>query len=323
MRCHRRRMVLALATSLIVGTACSSGGDSAEPAAPTVVSTEAPTTTEPTAEGPRIVLDDPGAEPRRVLLLRVTAGDELRLTMESRIGIELTINGREAPATEAPNSSTILDQRVERVDPDGTVHFTVSVADVAVDGADPDMVRETQAALSQMIGLLGTGSVDAHGAAQSMDFDTSAIADPQIKATLDSVSSQISNLSAPFPREPVGVGARWTVTSSATISGITMNTTTRYTLRRLSGDHYELEYTQDGDAPPGPVTLPGTPASARASIRSFIMESTGETIGDLTRHVPATNRFDGTGDATMTMTVGGDRLTLDQHLVIGYRLSAA
>ena len=318
-------MVLALALPLLLGTACSSGGDSAEPAASTVPTAEVPTTIAADDGQPMVVLEDPGSEPRRVLLLRVAPGAQVRLTMESRIGIDLTINGEEAPPTESPNSTMILDQRVERVDPDGTVHFSVTVADVSVDatsGADPELASDLEDRLSELVGLTGNGSIDAHGGAQTMEFDTSGLTDPQMAASLESVSSQVGNLSAPFPREPVGAGAKWTATSSATVSGILMNTTTRYTLLRQSGDRYELEYTQDAEAPPGPASLPGMPAGTQATITSFMMQSSGETVGDLTRHVPTSNEFTGEGDATMNLVSDGERVTLEQHLTIGYSLTA-
>ena len=109
----------------------------------------------------------------------------------------------------------MLDEVVDKVDPDGTAHYSVTFKEVTVvggTGTDPEVVSQTQASLDQLEGLTGTGTFRPHGGGQTLSYDTAAITDPAIRSTIDSISSQVGNLSAPFPTEPVGVGARWTTT---------------------------------------------------------------------------------------------------------------
>ena len=329
MRFHPRRIALAFVFLLVAAPACSSDGDSSsssssEPSGATSSAPGGPTTT--VDESSRVVLDDPGAQPRQALTLRVPAGTRSKVAFESRIGLQMTIDGSDLPTGELPGTSIVLDEVVDKVDPDGTAHYSVTFRDVTVvgtAGTDPAVVSQTQASLRDLEGLTGTGTFAPHGGGQTLAYDTSGVTDTTLRSTIDSISSQVGNLSAPFPAEPVGVGARWTTKSTATLNGITVDTTTQYTLRSRTGDAYELDFTQSADAPPGPAAFPNLPAGTRASITTFTVKSTGHTTGDLGHHMPQTSTTTGTGDGTFTVTVGANRATLDEHLTIDFTLSPA
>lgn len=329
MRFPPPRIALALAFLLATATACSSGDDSSEPAdtsAPAAASTSSPPPPTTRAGAPRVVLDDPGAEPRQALVLRLTPGTLTQVVFESRLGLEMTIDGIELPTGDLPVTSVTLEEVIDRVDPDGTVHFTATFREVevvAAPGSDPDVVSQSQASLSQLEGLRGKGTFDAHGGNQTLTFETGGITSPPVGSTIDSISSQVGNLSAPFPDDPVGVGARWTSTATAKVNGITMNTTTHYTLRSRTGDQYEIDYTQEAEAPPGPASFPNLPAGTRASITSFTLRSTGGTTGDLTRHLPLTGTASGSGDGTFSVTVGAEQAELVEHLTVDFSLASA
>lgn len=239
--------------------------------------------------------------------------------MVSTIGLNATVDGQAAPTGVVPATRTVMEQRIDRVDPDGTGHFSVAYLDVSVvpsPGVDPAVVGGTQAGIDSLKALRGSGVIDVHGYVTGVAFDTSAISDPALKGTLDSITSQVGNLSAPFPQEPVGVGARWSVKGVATITGLRMETTTRFTLRSRTGDRYELDQTQDATAVPGPAPFPNLPAGAAASVTSFSLNNTGQISGDLTGNLPTKSSSKGTGDGTFEMSVGVQKRTLVEHLTI-------
>ena len=328
MRFSRRRTALLLVTLSLFLAACGSDGDDPEPAAPTVadstVTTLPTTTTVATVQG--VVLDEPGAQPRQPLVLKVARGSRMRAAMVNKIGLELTLDGRALPAGVTPTTRTVLEQRGEAVDADGTVHFTMTFADVSViatPGVDPAVARQVQAGLDQLEGLQGTGAVHAQNDVKSFSVDSSRITDATLKSTLDSMSDQVGNLSSPFPKEPVGVGARWTVRRSATINGLTMNMMTRYTLESRTGDRYELDVTQNAVSPPGPAAFPNLPAGSRASVVNFTLQSKGTVTGDVTRSLPVNSTMSGTGDGAFAITAGNDGGTLQQKMTIDLSMSPA
>jgi hypothetical protein len=316
-----RRAHLTIGLLLLTAVGCGSGGGSSSTptaAAPTTTAPPLPTTTTVVPKS-TVVLDSPGAQPRQSLVLRMTAGSSAKVAMVSKVGIKMTIDGEAAPLGVLPATRTVMEQRVDRVDADGTAHFSVrfpEVSAMATPGGDPAAVKAVEDALQSLKGVTGAGAVDVHGNVSDMAFDTRSVSDPNLKSTLDSLSSQLGSLSAPFPTEPVGVGARWTVTSTATITGLKMTTTTHFTLRSRTGDRYELDQAQDAVGLPGPAAFPGLPAGAEASVTKFTVKSTGQISGDLTRQMPIKSSTKGTGDGTFAMTVNGEELTMGQKLTM-------
>ncbi|HEV3401361.1 MAG TPA: DUF6263 family protein [Acidimicrobiales bacterium] len=315
--------VLALTLALVAAVACGGSDDEAEPSATTQA--ESPAATEPGGAGARVTVEEAGSEPRERLRLRLTADSTTRAAMVSKTSLEMTMAGERLPGGTLPTTRTVIEQRIDRVDPDGTAHFTVKFTDWSVEptpGADPDVSEQTERVLRQLSGLGGTGTISPSGV-QTLTMDTSTVSDPTIKSLLDSMSSQIGNLTVPFPEEPVGPGARWRGTSSATISGITMNTTTNYTLRSRTGDRYELDVEQEAEAPAGRIDFPGLPPGAETSIERFGLESSGNVTGDLTKPLPATSNIRGGGEGRLTFSAEGEQGTVDQRVTLEIALSPA
>jgi hypothetical protein len=323
MRRRRPFTVLTLTLALVAAVACGGADDEAEPSATTRA--ESPAATEPGGGGARVTVQEAGREPRERLRLRLAPGSTTRAALVSKTSLEMTMAGERMPGGTLPTTRTVMEQRIDRVEPNGTAHFTVVFSDWSVEptpGADPNVSQQTARLLRQLRGLGGTGTIDPSGA-QTLRMDTSNVSDPTIKSLLDSMSSQVGNLSVPFPDEPVGPGARWRGTSSATISGITMNTTTSYTLRSRTGDRYELDVVQEAEAPPGPIDFPNLPAGAETSIESFKLNSNGDIAGDLTQPLPRTSSIRGGGEGRLTVSAEGEQGTLDQRITLEITLSPA
>jgi hypothetical protein len=319
----RFRSITAVALSaltLVTAAACGSDDE-----APSRSPAESPATTAPSDEA-GLTLEDAGAEPRQPLRLHVSPGTTTRTALLSRITLKLTAGGEELPVGVVPGTRLVMEQHVDRVDPDGAAHYTARFTDVtavSTPGASASVLRETQAALDDMKGLTITGSIDVRGGAQRVEVDTATITDQTLKSMLEAMTSQIGNLAAPFPRSAVGPGARWTAKSSAKIAGITMNTTTHYTLRSRDGDRYELDVAQEADAPPGPVELPNAPSSGRTSIERFHLTSRGAIAGDLTHPLPQRSAMSGGGNGEFAVTAGDESGRFVQEMTIETTLEPA
>lgn len=324
----RLRSISSLALSvvaIVTAAACGSGDES-----PSTSPTDSPATTALSDEAADaqagLTLEDAGAEPRQTLRLRVTPGTTIRTALVSKIALKLIADGEALPVGAVPPTRLVMEQRVDRVDPDGAIHYTAQYTEVtamSTPGASSSVVRQTQEALDDMKGLTFTGSFDVRGGGQSLEVDTRGIGDETLRSTLETMTSQFDNLVAPFPRSAVGPGARWTVKSSATIAGMTMNTTTHYTLRSRDGDRYELDLAQEADAPPGPVTLPNAPPAASTSIERFGLTSKGTISGNLTRTLPERSSMSGAGGGEFTFTAEGESGRLTQELTMEITLTPA
>jgi hypothetical protein len=324
-----RRTALIIGLLLSTASACSEGDDSSTPApaAETSTTLAAATTLPPTTvvAKPAITLDSPGAQPRQPLALRLAAGSSAKAAIVTKLALKLVIGGQVAPGV-VPALRHVITERVDKVEADGSATLSVMFSDSSVVqtlGVDPAVVQVVQASIEPLNRLGGTKVVGPDGAVRNVTFDTSVVTEPGIKSTLDAMTSELGNVSATFPQEPVGVGARWTVTGSAFIAGLKMTTTTRYTLRSRTGDRYELDQTQEAAAVPGPVAPANLPGGAQASVTSFTVNSTGQISGDLTRHLPTKSSVKGTGDGTLAMTVGAQKVSVAQNLTMEITTSPA
>jgi len=329
-----------LITGLLVTTACDGDQQQAggSPDASVAPGTEDPSTDDASTDGDptedavadRAIDDrngvevlDPGTEPRERLLLEPAVGTELERTLSTSFGITLEIDGEELPSPSLPGTRIVLRSQVEEVVDDGTIRTTLTFLDgAAVDapGVDPAVLAQTDEVVGQMTGLTATATSDRHGGSQEVVLDTGAISDPQLRSSLEALTSQFSNLTAPLPAQPLGVGGSWRVSRSANLNGIQTDTVSTYTLESRSGNEYTLSVAQEATAPPGSTELPGLPSGVRANIASFVVNSTGEVEGRLDQPLPDLSTIQGSGDVELAVEGGGTSGTVLQHLTIDVSL---
>lgn len=325
----RRRMLgpLVIATALVTG-GCGDSSDRSTESEPESI----PPTTVDEGGGTDQAVDrrngveliDAGAAPREELMLEPVVGAVAERVMVAEIGITVAIDGEELPSPTLPATRLVLRSVVEDVDEEGTITSTFTLVDAAaVDGpgVDPAVLAEVETALNQMDGLTGTGTTDRHGGSPAVSIDTGTITDPALRSTLDSLTSQLTNLTAPLPAQPVGVGSSWRADRSATLNGVQTDTSTTYTLQARSGNAYALGVVQEATAPRGPAQLPGLPAGVTASIESFLLRSTGEVRGRLDQPLPDNSTIQGGGDIELTVEGEGEAGRLSQRVTVDASLA--
>lgn len=315
---HLHRRLLLLIVLLVGGAAC--GGDTKQEEAANERATGA-------VDDGGVDVTDAGQNPRRPLRLQLEQGQKLTTKMTMAIRIRVAINGQPTPATPVPATEVTIESSVDDVADNGDVTFShvySSVDAVPGEGVDPATLQAVRQTTAQMKGVRGTGVIGPTGAARSDSMDTSRITDPTLKSTLDSLSSQIQNLTVPFPAEAVGRGATWQVKRSAVLSGIHTDILVRYRLAELSKDSYRLDVEQDVTAPRGPVALPGIPQGTSVEIVDYKMRSSGSINGALDRLFPRDSTLKSSGDMTMAITgPGGQSGNMVQHIELDLGLADA
>lgn len=327
MRRASRPVIALLVLLLTVLGAC--GGDDDQPgeSASRSDAGEAPAATEgedaPDAER-AVELLDAGSEPRQELRFELQEGQEFRARMTMVTKLDMSVDGQPLPSTPLPPTEIVITGKIDDV-ADGVASYSFAyerIGAVAAEGVDPAVVAQYDTALAKVQGLRGTGSIDDQGNAGKSTLDTSAITDPALKSTLDSVTSQVTNLTVPFPRDAVGAGARWTAVRRSVQNGITTDSTSTYTLRSRDGDRYVLDVDQRVTAPPGRADLPGLNGST-AEIIDYDVTSSGEVTGDLANVLPESSVVAGGGDIEMKVTNDGETANLVQKLELRVTLAPA
>jgi hypothetical protein len=300
----RRHRLLALPVALaLLVTACGGDDDDTEAADPTTTTVaedqETETTDPQPGERPEVEVEllEEGAEPRQELRLDLQEGDTSLATLEFRIEQSQELDGEPMPAAPAPPLRADVRLTVEEA---GDEEYTVSYGYESFGLANPDeyppeQVEQLDAALEGFDRITGTSVITDRGATVDGSIDVPDDVDPEIADQLDQLSQGIEQLSAPFPDEEVGVGARWRVTQEITVQELTTRQESIYTLVSLDGDSYVLDVEMTQTADPQPMDLPDAPPDASIELTQYDVSGTGRIENDLQHMVPSLSTVDTEG----------------------------
>jgi hypothetical protein len=153
--------------------------------------------------------------------------------------------------------------------------------------------QQIDQAFKSIQGLGGTIELTPSGAVTSTDFDLPPNAPAALSSTIDQLAGQTSQVSVPFPSEPVGEGAKWQVETQLDAAGVASDQTATYTLDSIDGDSYSISVQLDQQ-------LKGS--SSGADVKGHNTFS-GSYEGTLTSFAAISGSVNGGG--TSTVSIGG------------------
>lgn len=253
----------------------------------------------PAAGAPATVtLLAPGAEPRTPIRYKVPAGYKSGMDMTMGIGMSMNMAGTVVPVDMPPMlMSATVD--VTNAAANGDVTFAVAFTKMGVGpGADPNVAAAMESAGASITALKGTATVSNRGITKSVKLDMSKV-DPAMQQMLGQMTSQVENVSLPFPEEAVGVGGRWEVRQTMNSGGITMFQKMELEVTAMDAGSVTLKGKIEQQAPPQSFSSPmmagvdatidkmsgsGT-ASMTIRLDALVPTSTVETISSMVMSV--------------------------------------
>ena len=247
-----------LAGLVVLSAACRAGepagaadGGAAAPFRSSLIGDPAPSD-----ESFHLTLVSPGTEPRRPLRYRVPAGSHERIQISSDVSAEVLIAGRRIRKMAPP--TTEVSYELDVTPRAGGYRCTARITGTT--SADwermaPGRGNELRSSLEQLRGHQVSFEVDERGVpgAKSIALPGS-IEETRSQAlrVLHSVDAAV----VPFPVEPVGVGASWTVAlSDPGRTGLAGRVISTYTLVAVRGDHLDLTQGLARPDEPSPMAL--------------------------------------------------------------------
>jgi hypothetical protein len=283
-------MTAALAlTTVLLTAACGSdaGSDAPSTAGSTTTSAEIALPVSPVTTA----VIDPGAEPRAVVT-RASSGENQQVTLTTSSTINQQIGTSPAQDFSTPALTIPLTAATSGGDGSTTVDLTLGAV-TTPDGTLASNLGPTEGS--------GAGlATDATGAITALSIDPSPDSPDVARSAVEQALNQAVYSAVPFPTDPIGVGAQWTVTLEVQ-SAITLRQVTTATLRSLTDGvaTVDVSVTQ---TPENPVwTLPE--GQGTLNIDSFVMTGQGSFTFDLSRPLP-------TGGS---LTIGGDQVYRDPN----------
>ena len=224
------------------------------------------------AEDPVVKLLEQGSAPRRALRITPTKGMKQSSLMTMKMDQTMVMRGQKLPPTPTPAIQFTIDVDVTDVAANGDVSMDYKYPKVEIidESDEPSPVKAMMETMLKSIeGLTGSATVSSRGFTKKSEITLPPNAEPQIKAMMDSMKESMSRMSSPLPEEPVGVGAKWSVTQLIESNGMKMKQTSLHTLKEIKGKTFEIaiELTQSADAQE--IKTPG----ARGQRQSFFRSS--------------------------------------------------
>lgn len=287
-----RRLLVPVAASLIL-CATAHAQTAAQPAA---ASDAAQATVE---------LLDAGTGPREALRYTFRAGNAQKAAIDLSMQMGIDLGGQQISLGSIPPIRMTMDMRVAEVTGDGAARLEFALLSAEVIDSNADQSVELQQALDNVDQVSGWYRMDTRG--QIIDSDVNLPQDPSAATAGELVGNMeqtMQQLAAPFPVEPVGIGARWQVMQRADTGGARISQTAEYTLRARTGTRVELDVKiVDSSIEIGDALPPG------ARMMGMRLEGGGNTSIDLASLVP-TARMDVGTQIALSISAQGQSQTM-------------
>jgi hypothetical protein len=240
-------------------------------------------------DAPRVKLLAPGRPPLRALRYSAKEGQKGVMTMSLNMTMEMSFGSQALPAQAIPEMRYGLGYQVTKVDPQGDIRYEFTLQDpevVSGPGVSPMVLEAMKTNVEKMRGLHGHAVINSRGLVRDAEVVIPEGADPQLRQLLDGMRQSFRQLAAPFPEEPVGVGAKWETTMRINQNGITLDQVGVSELTSLEGESGRLGLTLTQKAEPQKVQTANMPAGTHMNLSSLTSTGDGETAFDLRQLVP-------------------------------------
>lgn len=236
---------------------------------------------------PVVTLIEAGTDPKP-LRLKLTKGQSVTAEMIMKMSMKMDINGMKPPPVALPPTRMLMAMNITDAVAD-TYNYTFEVTEAApmkADGVQPMVMDAMSKALKNAVGLKGKGTIDNRGMNKGASFDLPPNMDPQTRQLMDGMRDAVGRMSAPLPKEPVGVGGKWKVAQQLSQNGMTLDQTATYTVKAIDGDKLTFDVAVDMNAKPQSVKAPGMPPGATMMLEKMTGNGGGTTVQSLTSLLP-------------------------------------
>ena len=287
-------------------------------------STDAQKTTSPgnAPSETEVKLIDAGSEPRGVLRLHPKAGDKQILTLSITMAMDMKLGDMATPAVKLPTMTMTSEITVQQVAEGGDITYETLMTDAGVvdtPGVMPQVADAMKSSFAGLKGLSGKGVMTSRGVNKGQEISIPSGTDPQLRQALDQMKQSLSSLSAPFPEEPVGAGAKWEAKTPLKSQGMTIQQTATYELVSVTGDQLNLKTTIVQTAANQKIQSPALPGM-KVDLTRMEGSGNGEIAVELARLLPVKGNLESHADLSMGMNAGGQKQTMSMKMDINMQL---
>lgn len=304
MKLRRSSLVLALWLSL---AGCTGKDEGTADASGTAAAGGIERVAIPPRDPPKVEVEATGDEPRLALRIHPAAGTHETLELSVDMRMAMRSGAQDMPAVPVPTTKTRLRADIEDVSADGVMkvrHAAEAVEVIPGPDTPPAMLAAVRANVEPLARYRATMSIDGRGAVLGGEVELPRDLPPLVRQTMQQLTENLGQLSAPLPLEAVGTGARWSSAHEVSQNGMKLRQIGRYVLVSLEGQHAVIEATIEQQLLDPNVSAPGM-LGATARVGEFRSSGTSTIELDLDRLTPRNVSIAMDLHMTMDMTVLG------------------
>ena len=267
---------------------------------------------------PQVELLNAGTEPKQELRFNP-------MVNEKQTAIRTMNNVREAFRAGKPEykaksltSWMTIEMVVTKVDANGDIYYQFSYpdADVVNDKTvPPTIIKAIRSKVRKIVGTGGSCIVDNRGQTKAYSYVLPEGLDQNTKRRLlGQFLNSLKELSSPVPKEAVGIGAKWRVSSSPNVDGINQTQVTTYQLVSLQDNVATLDVSTEQHVGPQnwhPPNWLELPTGSTLTVKSADFQGQGQLTIGLNQLIPIRsdvstrgNVSSNTKEASQVVTIG-------------------
>lgn len=266
------------------------------------------------AAEPVLKLINAGSGEKITLRAQPKAGTSETMQMVMDMSMVMDMGGMGRMPQDLPAMTMMMKADIEKVTKDDiTYTFELTETSVAADGADPMIIAAMEPELKKMVGTKGRVVVSSTGMTKSAELTPPPGASPDQFANMQ---KSMQHASAPFPVEPVGVGAVWEVNQNVAENGLSLTQTVTYTVKEIAGDKVTLATALVQKADNQKVAAPGMPPGTSANLDSLESTGAGETVIDMNHLFPTKGGLKHEMKTRMTISAEGQTMNMGMDMTL-------
>lgn len=311
----RRLFVTAVAAALVATTAACAGTEEAtgdESATSQEEQALEPAVTVEPGPAPTVELLDEGSGELRVLAY-APSREPVTVAVTRAATTRTSVPGADPTTDETPEQTLTL-EGLSEPDVDGAQRATVTAREFT----SVDELRAAQFATAP--GFSVTWARSADGIVRRLSLEAPSTATDAARAGVEIMANAVSDATVAWPSEPIGLGARWTVTR-AVDDAVAPTRVVTYELTALDGDEATVSLEVDAPGTADTLTAPAADGGPGVTLEVDDYEVTGG--GELTVDLRAPLPVDGTTESSTRAVYvdpdSGRRTTYAEDSVLEFR----
>lgn len=225
-----------------------------------------------------VTLLESGEQPRRTLRYDFQPGYRDTMIFEMTVSMKTTMGGMLLQEIRMPTARNHAEVMVTEVMADGSCRYLARYYDVQVIApadTDPVFLSIYEGEIQKLEGMKISGLISSRGDRSEFITELPQGAPAEMETSLDQATKSILSPAAPFPREKVGVGGRWSISRPVAINNLEGTQTATYEVMEFTdeGVHLSVELIQS--FPQQVVEDPNLPEGALVTLEDCVSRSHG------------------------------------------------